>query len=154
MPRALSLGGGPWGGGVCVWWGRQWGGKPHSVSPKTPWSGLSPAYGDRRHGNGVSRMPAKFAMPPIVVRKGAGAGRGPRCRENVRTYSSKMGLSQTSLLLFLFPDHKTKGTPPWWMWGPTGLGCPIQNFTGSPEGPVAESAPPSSADSACSLQVR
>nr|XP_025138640.1 protein FAM227A isoform X2 [Bubalus bubalis] len=97
-------------------------------------------------------MPAKFAMPPIVVRKGAGAGRGPRCRENVRTYSSKMGLSQTSLLLFLFPDHKTKGTPPWWMWGPTGLGCPIQNFTGSPEGPVAESAPPSSADSACSLQ--
>lgn len=25
--------------------------KPHSLSPHTPWSGLSPAYGDRRHGS-------------------------------------------------------------------------------------------------------
>lgn len=128
--------------------------KPHSLSPQPPLSGLSPASGHRRHGNGVSRMQAKLARPRIAVGKGASAGCGPRCRENVRTYSSKMGLSQTSLHLFLLPDHKTKGTPSWWMWGATGLGCPIQNFTGSPEGPLAESAPPSSADSACSLQVR
>ena len=57
--------------------------KPHSLSPHTPWSGLSPAYGDRRHGNGV------LAMPRIVVSKGAGAGCGLRCRRTSGLIAAK-----------------------------------------------------------------
>lgn len=86
--------------------------KPHH-SPAQPLGLVSPAYGDRRHGNGA------LAMPRIVVRSGAGAGCGLRCRRTSDPYS-KMGLSQTSLLLFLFPRSQNKGYPSWWMWGPTG----------------------------------
>ncbi|KAF5928124.1 hypothetical protein HPG69_017664 [Diceros bicornis minor] len=54
-----------------------------------------------------------------------------------------MGLSPTSLLLCHLPGHKATGTP-YVDVGATGAGCPIQNFAGSPEGPVAEPTPTSS----------
>lgn len=71
-------------------------------------------------------------------------GKGGRggCLVNARTHSSKMGLS-----LFAPARPQSEGPPFLVDVGTAGVGCLIQNFAGSPEGPVTEPAP-SSSDSA------
>ena len=99
------------------------------ILPTNPWVWSPPPNGavavvtaSRGRGGGSPRLRCRG--------KGASGGCGPRCLENVRTYKRKMGLSPTSLLLFLLPDHKTKGTPSWWLWAQRVSGVPSRTLQG------------------------